>query len=123
MEYSLFIFHDMFRLNDREYAELEYDKQFTALHEEFRKFTFSKYNVDTKSELDCIDDYFHNRVTPKKMLIRQLELLNDIKNHLNINVVTCGSCGQVLFHMRGDETVCCPSCEEEFALSDCPDIF
>lgn len=123
MEYSLFIFHDVFRLNDREYAELEYDKQFSALHEEYEKFEKSKYNVDTKSELDCIDAYFCNRITPADMSAYQIKLLTSIRQDLNINVVTCGSCGNILFHKRDDETVCCPTCEEEFELADCPDVF
>ncbi len=28
---------------------------------EYKKFLDSKFNVDSKSELDCIDDYFSNK--------------------------------------------------------------
>jgi hypothetical protein len=28
---------------------------------EYEKFLNSEFNVDTKSELDCIDDYFFNK--------------------------------------------------------------
>jgi len=28
---------------------------------EYNKFLDSKYNVDSKSELDCIDEYFNNK--------------------------------------------------------------
>lgn len=28
---------------------------------EYEKFLLSKFNVDSKSELDCIDDYFFNK--------------------------------------------------------------
>jgi hypothetical protein len=37
------------------------DEFFFDAKNEYTAFLLSEFNVDTKSELDCIDDYFFNK--------------------------------------------------------------
>ena len=52
---------------------------------------------------------------------KQLDLLNEIKD-IKINIVTCGHCGEVLFHKMKEEEITCCHCNSEMDLSDCPDF-
>lgn len=51
----------------------------------------------------------------------QRELLETIREQ-EINIVTCGNCGQALLHKMEEESVKCIECEKNMDLSDCPDL-
>lgn len=52
----------------------------------------------------------------------QLELQLEIVAKSGINIVTCGNCGDVLFHEITDEVVTCPYCKFEGDPCDFPDF-
>lgn len=51
----------------------------------------------------------------------QLELQLEIVAKSGINIVTCGNCGDVLFHEITDEVVTCPYCKFESDPCNFPD--
>jgi len=53
------------RMLTREYKIDGLDIFWADAIDEYEKFLSSVFNVDTKSELDCIDDYFNNQY-PKR---------------------------------------------------------
>ncbi len=55
--------------------------------------------------------------------LSQLELLYKIQEESGVNVVTCGTCGDVFFHERHEEELKCPHCEAEHDPGDCPDLY
>jgi hypothetical protein len=59
----------------------------------------------------------------KATLRYQLELMNEIRAELNINLVTCGNCAEVILHNMNDELITCHSCKYEMDICDCPDLF
>jgi hypothetical protein len=59
----------------------------------------------------------------KTILNPQYQLFVEMVDKSNINMVTCGNCGTILLHRRGDENITCFGCNHEMALSDCPDYY
>lgn len=59
----------------------------------------------------------------KATLRYQLDLMNEIRDNLNINIVTCGNCGEVIMHKRLTNIIDCHSCDSEMDECDCPDLF
>ena len=58
------------------------------------------------------------------LVIDQLALMDDIRAKANINIVTCGNCGNVILHERDlEDTITCYGCKSEMDISDCPDLF
>ena len=52
----------------------------------------------------------------------QSQLKQEIINKTNINIVTCGNCGSVLFHKIGCEEITCPDCGFSSEPCDFPDL-
>jgi hypothetical protein len=48
--------------NETQYKDLAYDLIFPEVLEELNAFLKSNYNVDVRSEYDCVVDYLHNEV-------------------------------------------------------------
>ncbi len=55
--------------------------------------------------------------------LSQLDLLYKIQDESYVNVVTCGTCGDVFLHERHETELKCPHCDAEHDPSDCPDLF
>lgn len=55
--------------------------------------------------------------------LSQLDLLYKIQEESGVNVVTCGSCGDVFLYERHEEELKCPYCETENDPCDCPDFY
>jgi len=66
MNYEDFLFSRLFmnhvENNETQYQELEYDLIFPEILEHQSLFLKSNYNVDVRSEYDCIVDYLLNEV-------------------------------------------------------------
>ena len=56
-------------------------------------------------------------------LVKQIELMDEVKRKSNINMVTCGNCGDVLLHRLDEEEIKCPYCGFESDPCDFPDFF
>lgn len=52
----------------------------------------------------------------------QSQLKQEIINKTNINIVTCGNCGSVVFHKIGCEEITCPDCGFSSEPCDFPDL-
>ena len=55
--------------------------------------------------------------------LSQLELLQHVQSQAGINIVTCGSCGDVFLHETDEKNLECPHCEAEHDPCDCPDLY
>ena len=53
----------------------------------------------------------------------QFNLVKDIRDKLDLNIVTCGNCGAVLFHKSDVENIHCYQCNEQMEPCDCPDLW
>ena len=66
MNYEDFLFSQLFmnhiENNETEYQELEYDLIFPEVLNHQNLFLKSNYNVEVRSEYDCIVDYLLNEV-------------------------------------------------------------
>ena len=66
MTYKDFLFSQLFmnhvENNETQYQELEYDLIFPEVLKHQNMFLKSNYNVDVRSEYDCIVDYLLNEV-------------------------------------------------------------
>jgi hypothetical protein len=66
MNYENFLFSQLFMWhvvnNETQYQELEYDLIFPEVLKHQNLFLKSNYNVDVRSEYDCIVDYLLNEV-------------------------------------------------------------
>ena len=66
MNYESFLFSQLFmnhiENNETEYQDVEYDLIFPEVLKHQNLFLESNFNVDTRSEYDCIVDYLLNEV-------------------------------------------------------------
>ena len=66
MNYSQFLFSQLFinfcEHEDTKVNELEYDLVYPVILEHLDLFLKSKFNIDTKSEYDCILDYLKSEL-------------------------------------------------------------
>jgi len=61
MNYNEYLFSCLLKIYDKEFEQMEYDLQYEKLAQRYLGFTQSKFDVDTKSEYDCIIDYLTNK--------------------------------------------------------------
>lgn len=57
----------------------------------------------------------------QEKILMQIELQEKIQRLANVNIVTCGHCGNVVLHDREDEEIDCPYCDRVMDVCDCPD--
>ena len=60
MNYSEFLFNSLLSEHNQSFNELPYDLKFGAHQEYYQKFLNSDFNVDTKSEHDCMVEFIKN---------------------------------------------------------------
>lgn len=53
----------------------------------------------------------------------QYELQKEIVDKAGINVVTCGQCGDIVFHRTMAEEITCPHCKFTSEPCDFPDFY
>jgi hypothetical protein len=61
MNYNEYLFSCLLKIYDKEFEQMEYDLQFEKIAQRYLGFTQSKFDVDTKSEYDCIIDYLEDK--------------------------------------------------------------
>ena len=63
--------------------------------------------------------------TKKELAEQQLDYINEIKSKLNLNVVTCGNCGNFILHKLENEKIICHNtdCDNDMDISDFPDLW
>jgi ribosomal protein S27E len=62
-------------------------------------------------------------MTKRDKVLKQIELQEKIQRLANINIVTCGHCGNVVLHDRDAEEIDCPYCDSVMDVCDCSDLF
>ena len=62
-------------------------------------------------------------MTKIELAEEQIRLQGVIQSLANINIVTCGNCGSVVFHELNEENITCYACTHEMAQCDCPDYW
>lgn len=66
MDYSFFLFSQLFMTHVEdghgEYEDLAYDIMYDIVREHHERFMVSSYNVNVRSEYDCITDYLTNEI-------------------------------------------------------------
>ena len=66
MTYEMFLFSQLFMKHvetyDTQYQDLAYDLIFSEVLKHRQLFLKSNYNVDVRSEYDCIETYLSNEV-------------------------------------------------------------
>ena len=60
MNYNEFLFCQLLQLHVEYYRELEYDLLFEAIPKLYKDFQDSTYNMSSKSEYECIEEYIKN---------------------------------------------------------------
>lgn len=61
MDYDLYLFSNLLKFYDKDFDEKPYDEQFDILPNLFEGFENSKFNIDTKSCYDCIEEYLKDK--------------------------------------------------------------
>lgn len=65
MDYSMFLFCNILRDHVSSFNELPFDEMYDKYIPYYNKFVKSEYNVDTKSEYDCMDEYIYREMVGK----------------------------------------------------------
>jgi LSD1 subclass zinc finger protein len=61
--------------------------------------------------------------TKRDLANEQIDLQKRVQDLANVNIVTCGNCGNVLLHDTSAEEIVCASCHSDMDVSDCPDLW
>lgn len=81
---------------------------------------FDKLNKNREWNGEFIDEV--EEFCKNKNVYNQWHLMCEIRAKLDINIVTCGNCGEVLLHRGDDYTINCPHCDTLMDVCDCPDL-
>ena len=66
--------------------------------------------------------FIYDSIKPLTESNSQLDLQQEIVNKAGINIVTCGNCGDVIFHRLPVDRLGCPSCTFEEDSCHFPDL-
>lgn len=61
--------------------------------------------------------------SPKKLATQQILLQKKVQDLANVNIVSCGNCGQIILHEINDDDIECFNCGFILDQSDCPDLW
>jgi len=83
--------------------------------------------------MEVLDDPFVEPKTEfewsRKEMMKQVDMVEHIQEILNLNIVTCGNCGQPIIHDMDYEEITCPWCVDDDGKRtvgepcDHPDLF
>lgn len=122
--YGIFVMHEQLKLRGilGKYYEQGLDIVWEYCTARYNDFSNSSFNDPSSSEYDCIARYVQDYAI-SELRRRQYDLSQIILDRVGINIVTCGDCGEVILHIRGELEIQCPSCLSKSEDSDCPDLF
>ena len=60
-------------------------------------------------------------MTKRSKVLQQIYLQEKIQKLADINIVTCGHCGNVVLHEMTDTEIDCPYCDRIMDVCDCHD--
>lgn len=63
MNYNEYLFSCLLKIYDKGFEQMEYDLQYERIAQRYLAFTQSKFNVDTKSEYECMIEYLSSKYT------------------------------------------------------------
>lgn len=66
--------------------------------------------------------FIHDSLLPRNSGSSQLSLQREIIEKAGINLVSCGSCGDIMLHRLPADGLHCPSCDHEGDICDFPDV-
>lgn len=128
-DYQLLLFSQLF-FNCYDILDQTYDDLFPFIIISLERFLESPYNVDTKSEYDCmvefIDNYdfcAENLVTAEELQEEQKALYNQCIDLAKVNITTCGNCGAVQLMKVATEHHTCSECLTTSDVSNFPDLY
>jgi len=77
INYNLYLFSCLLKLYDKEFNELEYDRQFEQLDQLYDDFFKTDFNVGDKSEYECILAYLKDKypLADKEAIIRKIQAI------------------------------------------------
>jgi len=61
MNYSSYLFNSLLSCHNKSFDRLPYDLQYHAHTDLHKEFECSEFNVDTKSEYDCMNEFLENK--------------------------------------------------------------
>ena len=61
IDYQMYLYSNLLKLYDKNFAELEYDLQFELIPTLYKTFAESNYNNPDRGEYDCITDFLTNQ--------------------------------------------------------------
>lgn len=62
--------------------------------------------------------------TKRELATAQIAFQSQMQSEAKVNLVTCGNCGTIQFHLIDDsEKIKCFGCMRDMAKSDCPDYW
>ena len=129
--YSQFIMTNLAVANDLIDKDEDYDIMWGKGGELLAEFEGSSYDVDSKSEIDCMVDFFNHKKrelkNKEKLWDRQIELQENMQIR-GFNIVTCGNCDTLIIHKTDSiygtkEHLNCHGCGTTIAKSDCSDYY
>ena len=129
--YSQFIMTNLAVANDLIDKDEDYDTMWGKGGELLDQFEGSFYDSDSKSEIDCMADFFNHLKRELKfkegLWNRQIELQENMQRS-GFNIVTCGNCDTLIIHETDSingtkENLNCHGCGNTIAKSDCTDYY
>ena len=67
--YNIYVMAAILNVNDPTFAEMELDEQWSTAQIVYEKFTLSEFNIDTSSEIDCIEEFVKSITNVKYLVI------------------------------------------------------
>ena len=61
MNYSMYLFSNLIKFHNKEFEESCYDEQWEDLPTLYEEYEKSKFNIDTKGEYECMEDYLNEK--------------------------------------------------------------
>ena len=120
MNYNQYLFSCLLKIYSLEFEQLEYDLQYEKVFELYKEFEDSKFNIYTKGEYDCIEDYlkdkYYDLYTNRKLKLIDLNLSTRLYNVLKQeNIYTLGELEKQeiadLFKIKNFGKICLFECE------------
>lgn len=61
IDYEMWVFSNLLTIYDQDFRNEDYDLAWGILHDVYKEFHNSAYNVDSKSAIDCMHEFLINK--------------------------------------------------------------